>query len=33
MNFAGERMQAHGKGFGLLVGDQIDFGAEHLANE
>jgi hypothetical protein len=33
MNFGSERMQAHGQGFVWLVGNQIDFGAEELANE
>jgi hypothetical protein len=33
MNFGSKRMQAHRQGFVLLVGNQIDFGAEQLANE
>jgi hypothetical protein len=33
MNFGGERMQTHRKGFVLLVGNEIDFGVEQLANE
>jgi hypothetical protein len=33
MNFGSEGMQARGKGFVSLVGNQIDFGAEELANE
>jgi hypothetical protein len=33
MNFGTERMQAHRQRFVLRVGNQIDFGAEQLANE
>ena len=33
MNFGSKRMQAHRKGFVLLVGNEIDFGVEQLANE
>ena len=33
MNFGTERMQAHRKGFVLLLGNEIDFGVEQLANE